>query len=338
MPQLQSLTDELNSGLGTSRPIWLSRFVRDEVRPFLIQNRETVIAALSQWFEFISDQKQQKMNWERQLNNFLSRQIAIREQDQESLKAPPSDGLALIVGSVLRNGRSETVCGWGSPDLIGWGPTVDYPLPLVYHRDLSADECVAALIAIHDEVRDPKERIGPDMNGEFSPHERITFASLRSRVLATNDEESEGLTEANLSDLRGMLKKAVTSFQTILPTVPDSTNDRPNLIARPHPACDGYDEQNEVTRQVGELTEIQLAESKLETLKLIAGDASVEIAVIASNDELSVDQRQRRIAKLDGTAYGWDSVRWGKMLGCTDRAARDTEWWRVERKKHLDDD
>lgn len=348
MSQVQSLTDELNSGFGISRPTWLSRFVRDEVRPFLVQNREAVAAALSRWFISIADQSQQKHAWDMRRDDFLNQQSAVIEQPPNTLISPPESGVDLIVGTVQRNGRPVTVCGWGPPDLKGWGPTVDYPLPIVFHRDLSADECVAALIVIHDEVRDSKERIGPDMKGEFSLQERFSFALLRSRVLPTDDEEPVGLTEGDLPELRGMLKKAATTVQAIISSVPVSKNDKPDFIAAPPLAGDGNTEQFEITSPIVELTEIQQAEEMVQTVKLFEGDSSAQIAVIqsvfystppnsnfANEESIKSDVKGKNInaqmllqLQSDPTKLRWTAQQWAMHLDCSEGTVKGTKTWK----------
>jgi hypothetical protein len=83
------------------------------------------------------------------------------------------------------------------------------PLPPPMDRDVSPDECVAALVAAHDVCRVREERLGPE--GKALPNDdrlvpelcrRMPFAELFGHAL--------DLQEAHLPDLRAMLERAKT--------------------------------------------------------------------------------------------------------------------------------
>jgi hypothetical protein len=76
-------------------------------------------------------------------------------------------------------------------------PPLDLPLPPLRNRNWTCDQCLIALLAVHDETRDPKDRIVSTEIG--------IYAALCLRV--------RDLRKEDLPDLRAMLKKASACLQ-----------------------------------------------------------------------------------------------------------------------------
>jgi hypothetical protein len=51
-----------------------------------------------------------------------------------------------------------------------------------------------------------------------------------------------------------------------------------------------------------------------------------------------VDYKLRAIATIDRRFLGWNSPRLATLVGTTDGAVRQTEWWRVDRKRTIEDE
>lgn len=69
---------------------------------------------------------------------------------------------------------------------------------------------------------------------------------------------------------------------------------------------------------------------------LALGDKNAgKIMTIAQAVDLTVDQKQRAIAKLDRTVSAWKSTKWAELFGTSSQACRDTPWWNEERKHML---
>jgi hypothetical protein len=139
-------------------PDWLTAFVRDEIRPFLDLHRQDALDALARWRASLAEQ-----------DTFL-RQLA-----------------------ALDEGQTTHVSGSASPRPRAYnGPPLDLPLPPLRNRNWTCDQCFIALLAVHDETRDPKDRIVSTENG--------IYADVCRRV--------QELTEEHLPDLRAMLRTA----------------------------------------------------------------------------------------------------------------------------------
>lgn len=172
-------------------PVWLSDFVRNEVRPFLLLHRQAALEAWPRWLARHEECKRAQDAWENRKREFL-RQLANVPEDQRCGPIPPSEGLVWLVGRVLLDkDKSMRVSGWAPPELSEYsGPAVEYPLPPPIDRDLSPDQTWAALLAIHDVARDRREWLGPI--------DSLPFVVLCDRVLE--------LSEAHLPQLRAMLR------------------------------------------------------------------------------------------------------------------------------------
>lgn len=139
-------------------PLWLAAFVRDEVRPFLHQHRQSALEALSCW------------RAEYTAHDAFLRHLA-----------------ALAENSTTHAGSSQAPAPWAYN-----GPPLDLPLPPTPNRNWSCDQCMVVLLAVHDETRDPRDRLIPTDAG--------LFTALCCRV--------HQLTEEQLPDLRAMLRTA----------------------------------------------------------------------------------------------------------------------------------
>lgn len=75
----------------------------------------------------------------------------------------------------------------------------------------------------------------------------------------------------------------------------------------------------------------------LEAIMGLMDAEQIQIIAIRDNPKLGVDEKMRAIYAIDNRALGWDSNRWGEMLGCTANNIRMQEWWRVDRKRLAQD-
>jgi ribosome maturation protein Sdo1 len=69
----------------------------------------------------------------------------------------------------------------------------------------------------------------------------------------------------------------------------------------------------------------------------MANDEQTEAVAIAADASQSADERMRKIAQLDSRFYGKSSTEWASLLRISDAAVRQTDFWKVDRKKHLGD-
>jgi hypothetical protein len=208
------------SSTGGEAPPWISRFVRVELRPFLRQHQQAALGGLARWLARRDEQVRAEADWKAKQDEYLRR-----------LAAPwgdPWDGLTRVLPIDPWDGQEPVAKGWtwcedwrDSADGVGvlWPvrnwlppelseksrpPLDDLPLPPPRNRDLSPEECWTALLAVHDEVRDPRERIGPD--------DDIDYMFLLERV--------RQLTEEHLPDLRAMLETVRTKDTTAAQPLP----------------------------------------------------------------------------------------------------------------------
>lgn len=168
-------------------PDWLSQFVRDELRPLIVRRRQDALDGLARYNARREEHERVLADWKERRRAFL-RQNSARPRGQWAGQEP---GEGVWVYGEIEAGQGPFGC-WGPPELSVEGrPTVDdFPFPPPRNRDLSPDECWAALLVVHDEVRDPREGIGPA--------DSIPYLAWRSRVTK--------LTEEHLPDLRAMLR------------------------------------------------------------------------------------------------------------------------------------
>jgi hypothetical protein len=120
-------------------PLWLSEFVRDEVRPMLLRTRHIALEAVSRWLVWHEKRVQERALLE---SRYESRWAEYRRLQSELTPGEPAPP-------------------WpDEPNEDTW-PDVEYPIPLPVNRDLSSDEAWLVLVAIHDVARDRAESIGP---------------------------------------------------------------------------------------------------------------------------------------------------------------------------------
>lgn len=137
--------------------IFLARFVQ-EARPLLLQRQQEALAAFGRWRKCRDEQAQQETVEARRQAYLL--ELAALPVDPRHDPASPVDGMVWLRSRVFPNkGEAAILCGWGPPELSDEGPPpAEYPLPPPLNRDLSPDERWVALLAVHDAVRDPRER------------------------------------------------------------------------------------------------------------------------------------------------------------------------------------
>jgi hypothetical protein len=162
--------------------------------------------AVKRWHELHDEQERKRERWREQRRTFLQGLPDVSKTVQVKLDRS-AEGLVYFEQTVKRwrNGKQveEIIGGWGLPYLAGSGPPVDFPLPPPTQRALSADECYAALLAIHDEISPEHERMGPT--------DSLAFARLQVKVLPSPAPREQGLVENQLPALRAMLKIVATS-------------------------------------------------------------------------------------------------------------------------------
>ena len=76
------------------------------------------------------------------------------------------------------------------------------------------------------------------------------------------------------------------------------------------------------------------AEDQVATLAaLLGGDTAARVYAVARDESKTVDQKQREIYALDNRALAWDGQRWATLLKASASAARNTRWWKEDRKR-----
>lgn len=170
-------------------PTWLCDFAREvrcRLSPILERDRQGVWAALVRWRDTYNEHS--RLHFERQTRR--------GEAARPRLNALPGSiwPERPVVGRVWNDNRIDRE--GEAPD---GEPPFDFPLPPPDNRDPTGDECVAAMIAIHDEVWDSRQRVGPDV-GDGAGDEWWPFQLLRICV--------RGLTEVHLAALHRMLETA----------------------------------------------------------------------------------------------------------------------------------
>jgi hypothetical protein len=141
------------------------------------------------------------------VSEFLRENNALPERQWPG-QQPPAAGLVWVYGQIepgrlsvdaIKNDELSgdlflpgLVGSWGPPELSPKNrPTVDdFPLPPPRDRDLSSDECWAVLLAVHDETRDPGERIVPETDGVAGGS---GWTDWRRRVRELTEEHLPGL-------------------------------------------------------------------------------------------------------------------------------------------------
>ena len=195
-------------------PRWLCDFVREEVRPYLRDHSRAALEGLDRWHARHAEQQQRLDEWEAGRREYLFRVAALPPEQRPDSERPGP-------GYFWFEGPTDWVDGklpydrgfWVPPE---WSqdnkPNVDWPMPPPPNLDLSPDECWAGLLAVHDEVWNSSQRIGPDVMDSPAYRRWPYFWRLRSRVLAPSVTHQGGLVEAHITALRAMLQTASASL------------------------------------------------------------------------------------------------------------------------------
>jgi hypothetical protein len=178
---------------GPDAPLRLCRFVRDEVRPLLLQHRQTVQEAWARCLAWHDERIREQEAWDARRREFMQQQAALPEEQRQRDSEPSAEGMSWFNDFVqMADGKTVRVNGWVPLDLrLDSRPTLEHPLPPPRGRDLSPDECWADLLAVHDVARDRSEWL--------VPVDSVLYQVMRSLALR--------LTEAQLPELRLILKK-----------------------------------------------------------------------------------------------------------------------------------
>lgn len=342
-------------------PPWLSTFVRVEVLPLLQQHRAEALAGWAHWFARGTARRQHTSQRLVKLQAYLTQNP--RPDDPPPQFAPR--GMSWCEEMAGTNGGLERVQRYVPSELTTDLPC-DFPFPLPENRTLQPDEAWVVLLSIYDVVRDSRERIVPDTNGVDDGIRLL----LHERVLVDAAPGGRGLTEAHLPLLRDTVRIASESVTpSAASTVPPVDHAQGQLrshepivhmnsvayniqIVMPQP-LEQQDQPNAgLPLSVGTATQTQALDSiqplpkreqdeppgnsnrEHRRMAAIAWDEmSARIMAIAGDETKSADQRQREISALDNRAIGWDGERWAEVLNVTDRAARKTSWWKVDRKR-----
>lgn len=89
----------------------------------------------------------------------------------------------------------------------------------------------------------------------------------------------------------------------------------------------GLEHPNEIHPQSTENTMRQF-------IAVVGGETATRILAIAHDKSRSADEKMRAIYEMDARALGWKSTRWSDLLGVSDSAIRQTDWW-IEARKRL---
>ena len=68
-------------------------------------------------------------------------------------------------------------------------------------------------------------------------------------------------------------------------------------------------------------------------ISLVSGDNTIAIFNVAQDGTKTADEKMRAIYAIDNRVLGWTSVKWAEVLGVSDPAIRQTDWWKHEREK-----
>jgi hypothetical protein len=176
---------------------WHYRFVRAEVRPFLVEHQQVALEGLERWLARREDQRCALTEWQAQLDEYL-RHLAAQPSDPWDESEPVGEGWEWRES--WRDPSDKVlyrISNWLPPRLTQSKPSVDdFPLPPPRHHDLTPDECWAALLAVHDVVRISREKLVKIFTSDFDALCRRT----------------EGLTEEHLHQLQGMLRAVMDTI------------------------------------------------------------------------------------------------------------------------------
>jgi hypothetical protein len=97
---------------------------------------------------------------------------------------------------------------------------------------------------------------------------------------------------------------------------PPSDNDDPEFGSPPNVGATGFADEDQV-----------------ETENPLLDETDQAVLAIAGNSKLSLDERGRRILSISNDAHAWDSVKWGRVLKCTDGRVRQLSFWKTLQEK-----
>ena len=82
------------------------------------------------------------------------------------------------------------------------------------------------------------------------------------------------------------------------------------------------------------MNDLDPAEARLlALLEAVTDDNALAIINVAQDSEKSADERLRTIYTIDNRSLGWSSRKWADVLRVSDAAVRQTDWWKIDRKR-----
>jgi hypothetical protein len=170
----------------------------------------------------------------------------------------------------------------------------------------------------------------PGYNSPLSP-DRINRPDLQWVLEKFHEWDADGTTgrifAAFERDCPGVLFALKGAQQDVEGLPAEPVGSGVHLFGRPAGA--GHGERQGRVEEANDTGEIEKA------LRKFGGDLAVEEMAIANDKKQSVEERQRRLADRDSRFYGYTGKRWSELLGCSERAATKTEWWKNRRQKHF---
>jgi hypothetical protein len=196
--------------------------------------------------------------------------------------------------------------------MLRTAPAVDTPAGAAGTLVPPADTATAAPSA--DEATEPTvagQPVDPAPPTAGSPEANGQYAVLCDRV--------RELAEERVPELRAMLarlKAAIPPTGAAGSQVPPA-DAAPAIPPADQPPADPKDSDRDWQAVVA----------------AVADDNAVAIIKVAGDTSKTVDERMRSIYAIDNRALGWTSPKWAKVLGVSDAAVRQTEWWTKERRR-----
>jgi hypothetical protein len=224
--------------LADAAPAWLSRFVREDVRPLLIQHTQAALEAWDRWIACHEQRKGELTAWEARRYEYLRELLALPEEDPRRGSEPPAEGFRWIRTQIpLSADQFSTVSGWVPLDLKEYGGLApELPLPPPSNRDLSIEECWVALLAVHDVSRVPTEKLGQTDN--------TAFIVLCDRAMKLTENE-------HLSDLKAILSAVQADQQIESPPTGMAWQDAAGRMEQLRSQGEPFTSQQELARRFG---------------------------------------------------------------------------------------
>jgi hypothetical protein len=199
----------------------------------------------------------------------------------------------------------------------------DYDLPIA-----TAVQGTAALAALHDLLCPGVEKV-ITVPAELPPMEEVMPAGLRrewQRALSWR---------ATLVRVRGLrefalpwfvlqihrLERNLLSSQTQY-DAPAVTASEPTTAVLPAPEGASHT-QKEQPRDPNWQS----------LLAIVADENTLAVLKVAQDLTKTADERMRTIYVIDNRVVGWTSGKWAEALSVTDAAVRQTDWWKIDRKR-----